>query len=491
MIFKKVILPALLTSLLLSLPFIFEILFFLIFVSIACLLYFHDQLNKRIHKIMFVVTSISLWHFIVLFWLYYDNDKAVTIWDITIIIFFLISVLLFFLFAFTIFHKTIRKLRFFIFIIFWIIYEIMLVEWDIPFQMLSLGTVLGGKPSLIQWYSVTGVMGGTLWVLLVNYFVLRYMKTYRKSDLRYMLYVFIIPFLVSLTMLFIDRGTNRKTANVIAVNLKFENNNNFERVLGLLENETDSTTQIIVCPEGIVDLPTSSFPINKYFSTFKRLLNSKYKQACIIFGCELKIGDTFDNQNPEYYNLAVQCNNQGFVNFRNKKVLVPFGEFIPYPEYLGKISRIRNAVTKEISYNEAYDTVFIHSELRILPLICYEQNFGNKIRRYFHKHKPNIITCIANEYAVPNKLYNTQFNRLAIIQAISFRTPVIKSAINGYASIINGRGKQLKSRYNSNEVIKEDIEIQTNRTIYAQFGYYPVFVLVLLSYFCKHIKNLT
>jgi hypothetical protein len=66
-------------------------------------------------------------------------------------------------------------------------------------------------------------------------------------------------------MLFIKPGTNKKTANVIAVNLKLEDDSNFERVLGLLESETDSTTKIIVCPEGIVDLPSSSLPINKYF----------------------------------------------------------------------------------------------------------------------------------------------------------------------------------------------------------------------------------
>jgi apolipoprotein N-acyltransferase len=489
MIFKKVILPALLTSLLLSLPFLFEILFFLIFVSIACLLYFYDQLAKRAHKIMFVVSSISLWHFIVLFWM--NHDMATTIWDTIIIIIFSIVVLLLYLLTYTITYKILKKWRFFIFTIFWISYEIMLVEWDIPFQMLSLGTVLGGKPSLIQWYSVTGVMGGTLWVLLVNYFVLRYMKTYRKSDLRYMLYVFIIPFLVSLTMLFIDRGTNRKTVNVIALNLILEDDNNFDKILGLLESDTDSTTELIVCPEGIVDLPISSFPINKYFSILKRLLNSKYKQASVIIGCELEIGNKFNKQDPKYYNLAVQCNKQGFVNHRNKKIMVPFGEYIPYSEYLYKYKSISSVVKKEISYNPTYDTIFFQNELRILPLICYELNFSNKIRMYFNRYNPNIITCSANEYAIPNKFYNAQFNRLATIQAISFRTPVIKSSINGYASIINGRGKQLKSRYNSNEIVKEDIEIKTNKTIYAKYGYIPLFVLVLLSYFCKPINKLT
>lgn len=489
MILKKVLLPALVTSLLLSLPFIFEILFFLIFVSIACLLYFYDQLAKKAHKIIFVVSSISLWHFIVLFWM--NHDMATTIWDTIIIIVFSIVVLLIYLLTFTITYKILKKWRSFIFTIFWISYEIMLVEWDIPFQMLSLGTVLGGKPSLIQWYSVTGVMGGTLWVLLVNYFVLKYMKTYRKSDLRHVLYVLIIPILVSLTMLSIDSGTNRKTVNVFAINLMLEDNNNFDKIIGLLENNTDSTTELIVCPEGIVDLPISSFPVNKYFSTLRRLLNSKYKKASTIIGCELKIGNMFNKQNPKYYNIAAQCNKQGFVKYRNKKIMVPFGEYIPYSEYLSKYKRIRDVVKKEISYNPTHDTIFIQNKLRILPLICYELYFSNKIRTYFNKYAPNIITCSANEYAIPNKYYNTQFNRLATIQAISFKTPVIKSSINGYASIINGRGKQLKSRYNSNEIVKEDIEIRTNRTIYIQYGYIPLFVLVFLSYFFKPINKQT
>lgn len=444
-------------------------------------------MDKRIHKIMFVAISISLWHFIVLFWM--NHDIAITIWNTIIIIIFSITVLVFFLLAFTITYKITRKWRFLVFTIFWIAYEIMLVEWDIPFQMLSLGSVLGGKPFLIQWYSVTGIMGGTLWVLFVNYFMLRCIRSYNKRGLWNLLYVLIIPILVSLVMLFINPDTNQKTANVIALNLKLEDDSNFERIIGLLGSEMDSTTQLIVCPEGIVDLPISSFPINKYFSIFKRLLNSRYKQASVIFGCSLKTGYSFNNQNPKYYNLAVQCNKQGLVNYRNKKIMVPFGEYIPYSEYLSKHETIRRVVTKEISYEALYDTIFSQNELKILPLICYELNFSNKIRIYFNRYKPNIITCSANEYAVPNKLYNTQFNRLAIIQAISFRTPVIKSAINGYASIIDSRGKQKKSSYNSTEIIKENIEIQTNRTIYAQFGYYPLFVLILLSYLIKLIKN--
>jgi apolipoprotein N-acyltransferase len=126
--------------------------------------------------------------------------------------------------------------------------------------MLSLGVILGNFPAIIQWYSLTGIIGGSLWILLVNVLVVKFIKKEHLS----LSYSFIIfPLIISLILFYI-KECNYNSINIAAVNLKFENENynNFERSINIVENEIDYTTDLILCPEGLLYLPSSSFPIN-------------------------------------------------------------------------------------------------------------------------------------------------------------------------------------------------------------------------------------
>lgn len=68
-----------------------------------------------------------------------------------------------------------------VFIISWMILEYMHVStfWGNPF--IPLGNHLGRYPSLIQWYQVTGLLGGSVWVLLVNILVFKFIHTIKKK----------------------------------------------------------------------------------------------------------------------------------------------------------------------------------------------------------------------------------------------------------------------------------------------------------------------
>ena len=435
---------------------------------------------------LFISLVISQWHFTVLSW--FTHDYAVSYWDTVMLIFFSIAVLLVFLISFFLAYNTLGKWKHLIFIIIWISYEILFVEWEIPFPMLSLGSVLGSYPSLIQWYSFTGVFGGTFWILAINFFVLKLMLNGKLLNWKAMTTV-VIPIIISLGIYYDYTKEKVETINVIAVNNKLETNNHFNCIIDMLEHENDSAYKLIVCPEGIIKLSDSSIPVNKYFSALKRLLVSKHKQATIIVGCGLKIKRMNSSKNTNHYNLAVQCDTTGFVDFRNKKILVPFGEFIPYPEYLCKIKRIQNAVNEIVDYNPNYDRVLEHDRFRILPLICYELYFSNKIRRYYKSEPPNVICCSANEYAIPNRLYYNQFSRMSTILAVSFKSPVIKSTINGYSSIINCKGKMISSYYNTDEIVKGKIELNSHKTIYAKYGYYPLLGLLIICCIGKSRTN--
>jgi apolipoprotein N-acyltransferase len=68
------------------------------------------------------------------------------------------------------------------FLLIWMGYEHFHLAWDLAWPWLNLGNALATAPQLIQWYEYTGVRGGTLWIILTNFALLRVYCTYREKD---------------------------------------------------------------------------------------------------------------------------------------------------------------------------------------------------------------------------------------------------------------------------------------------------------------------
>nr|NQU93525.1 apolipoprotein N-acyltransferase [Bacteroidota bacterium] len=85
--------------------------------------------------------------------------------------------------AFLIFHLSKRSFfnnrnTIYLFVIYWISFEYLHLDWDLSFPWLNLGNGFAMYPKWIQWYEYTGTLGGTLWILLVNVMVFRLIKIY-------------------------------------------------------------------------------------------------------------------------------------------------------------------------------------------------------------------------------------------------------------------------------------------------------------------------
>ena len=83
--------------------------------------------------------------------------------------------------------------------ILWIAFEYLHLNWDLSWPWLILGNVFSSHPVLVQWYSYTGVLGGTLWIFLINILVFKcYEKrTSFKNAKAYVLALFFGLFLTS------------------------------------------------------------------------------------------------------------------------------------------------------------------------------------------------------------------------------------------------------------------------------------------------------
>ena len=54
--------------------------------------------------------------------------------------------------------------------------EYLHLNWDLSWPWLTLGNGFANSPNLVQWYEFTGFLGGSLWVLLMNFLLFRLAK---------------------------------------------------------------------------------------------------------------------------------------------------------------------------------------------------------------------------------------------------------------------------------------------------------------------------
>ena len=64
------------------------------------------------------------------------------------------------------------KIAYLSFVTFWLAWEyIELLDWDLSWPWMTLGFSLANHIWAIQWYEITGVLGGSLWIVLINLLV--------------------------------------------------------------------------------------------------------------------------------------------------------------------------------------------------------------------------------------------------------------------------------------------------------------------------------
>ena len=123
--------------------------------------------------------------------------------------------------VFYLFHISSKKINFislfFSFSGYWIFFEILHMNWDLNWPWLTLGNVFSEFPIFIQWYSYTGVLGGSLWVLIINYLIFKcYLNFISKKTLKLnnILLVFFIPIFIS-AGIYISSNFQGKKINIL------------------------------------------------------------------------------------------------------------------------------------------------------------------------------------------------------------------------------------------------------------------------------------
>ena len=177
------------------------------------------------------------------------------------------------------------------------------------------------------------------------------------------------------------------------------------------------------------------------------------------------------------------------IQFFDKKILVPFGEFLPFRKYLNFMESISGSIDFEAGNVERKLTT--KDNFNILPIICYEIIFNKKFKN-INKKKIDILINITNDSWFGNKIGPYQHFYLTRIKALVANKPLVRVSNNGISAIIDQNGYIIKSSV-LNKVSKLSFKLKMNKTIsfiyfHNLFSYYLVILFFVLFIFNR--KNL-
>jgi len=371
------------------------------------------------------------------------------------------------------------------------------------------GTILTGFPwnlfvysfsnniTFLQALSILGTYGLNL--LCITFFLLPCILIYKtKNELIF------LSFSIILFLSLIIFGKNRLndqnqisylenniSIKVISSNIEIErfyNEKNEREIINQLIDLSDPNNNkptIFVWPEGVI---TASYldDIKKYKKLFLERFTKEHK---IILG----LNDIKYEDGVKIYNSLVVLDNElNLISLYHKNKLVPFGEFLPFENFLSKVG-LRKITNSYQSFSRDRNREIIKiNNLKILPLICYEIIYSGKLS----KNKDfDLLVNISEDGWFGKSIGPNQHFAHLIFRSIEEGKSSIRSTNNGISAFIDPLGRiiNFKESTKSGAFIVNQVPSLDNKTFFSQYGnnifFNLLIIYIILIFFLQRIKK--
>lgn len=381
---------------------------------------------------------------------------------------------------------------------FWLPLEYLQVHWDLSFPWLNLGYVFSNRSSWIQWYSYTGVWGGSIWVLWVNAYLFRSLqypsisKIFRSWMAKSVLAI-ALPIGVSVWM-YMNYEEQGKVVNVIAVQpnidpygekFQMSDEEAIQRFFQEVGPLMSDSIHYVMGPETMIGkgLDERSLSYTQAVGQLSRFCDT-YPNVNLVIGAStytmyksketqtarpIRGGEAYFDQ----YNTSLQISSHSIEKYHKSK-LVPGVEMIPFPFLFGPLLNggiDLGGATGTLGMQEER-SVFEHTEdgFLIAAPICWEMEFPEYIAE-FVKNGARAIFTVTNDGWWGNTPGKTQHMYYAAVRAIENRRDVVRSANTGITCQINQRGDIFNQlEYNTQGAILAEIHLNEELTVFSEMG---------------------
>ena len=420
-----------------------------------------------------------------------------------------------------------NKKGYYILIIFVLAFEYLHLHWQLNWPWLNLGNVFSHYHTWVQWYSITGIAGGTLWVLLANILFYKFLLSsfrpqrsgvetraqrelspqVKKSPTFYsviIICVLFIPLIISKIQYhnYSEQGSDVEIV-VVQPNLDpyseeftLSARQIMDRNLSVAEPLVTENTRFVVSPESAVQEDVWLEKIDKYYSIKElRKFLSKNPQTCYVIGISTLglapegsendfAARKFSNIDEYFYayNTAALITTDS-IQFYHKSRLTPGAEAMPSWWFMQmlKNSAIDLGGTVGTLKKDTEARTLTFDNHKVGTLICYESVFGEYVTE-FVKKGADMLFVITNDGWWGNSPGHKQHLEFSKLRAIETRRSVARSANTGISGFINQRGDIIaQSKYWEQTALRNTLKTNDKQTFYVRYGDYIYKISVFLT----------
>jgi apolipoprotein N-acyltransferase len=187
-------------------------------------------------------------------------------------------------------------------------------------------------------------------------------------------------------------------------------------------------------------------------------------------------------QGGEYYNSLAVLDAQGqHVATYDKRHLVPFGEYIPFADMLGRfgLRGLADILGGGFTAGQGSQIIDIPGIGAAYALICYEGIFAHEIR---YETRPRMLLMITNDAWFGNLSGPKQHLAQAQMRAIEQGLPLIRAANTGISAVIAPDGEIIAALgLGQAGFLDAQLPAALSPTLYSKFGDWPFWVSILFG----------
>ncbi|WP_238784128.1 apolipoprotein N-acyltransferase [Blattabacterium cuenoti] len=513
-----------------------------LFIAFVPLLYIENYLNHSLFYILlFSFITFLTWNAISTWWLSYakrtNGTFAVEAYLFPVLFNAIFMSIVFSFSSWIKKHVKNKRIGYVFLVCLWISFEKMHLEWELSWPWLNLGNGFANRTEWIQWYEYTGILGGSIWIWIVNIGLTESIIQYKNDKNILFLYkrvfinIGIIFFMILISFLIYIRCKGNQYGRTVNVLILQPNIDPYNQKYSISKNELVSKlkrlidqkisykeSMIIIAPETMFPgkIQIKNINKNKIIFAFKDYLKKKSPNTVFITGVELLTlyhknksktsvpifsKKTKNMQWIDIFNSVIQIGTSENIEFHHKSKLVPAVETFPYRKIflpiLGNILLNFGGTVMELG-KENSPSIFKHPYLgiKIAPIICYESVFGEYVSNFFRKNNVELMVIITNDGWWGLSQGHKQHMYYARIRAIENRRYVARSANTGISCFIDEKGEIISSiPYGKEGVLSGKIYLNKKKTFYIKYGDFIskicllTTVIILLYAITCHIIN--
>lgn len=399
------------------------------------------------------------------------------------------------------------------FIVAWLAWEHVYFNVEFSWPWLCLGNAFATTTRLVQWYEITGALGGSAWILLTSTLVYLTLESRTKGARRGFTIATAVLLLVPMLASEYRYASYRETEDPMEVVVVQPNVDPFQkygiqpqsaydqRLVELMEEAVTPDTRYIITPETftynlILDSPEEHASIRVYQDFLGRhpdtrmllgaLTNRYWREGAKPTRSARHIKGGW----VDLYNTALVLDSEHILGWYYKSKLVPGVEIIPYENvltFLGPIMEEFGGSSNSYGTQEEMDSIEAGDGRKVGAMICYESVFGDWSRVATKKGADFLAVMTNDGWWGDTPGYRQHFD-FARLRAIENRRDVIQAANTGISGVINQRGDVLcRSSWWVETTLRETINGNKALTHFARHGDFVgrsacySFVILLIS----------